>query len=42
VSWFQVYALFGSPLLVLGIGLFVYYIAVRGAQKDAERHVPGE
>jgi hypothetical protein len=43
VSWFEVYAYFGMPLVVLGVGLLVYYVAVRDAEKAERDHrVPGE
>jgi hypothetical protein len=43
VSWFQIYAFFGTPIIVLGIGMLMYYIAVRDAEKERDRHhLPGE
>ena len=43
MTWFQVYAFFGSPLIVLLIGLGVAYMAARDARIDERsHHVPGE
>ena len=39
MTWFQIYALYISPLLVLAAGLFVAFIAVRGAR---HKNLPGE
>jgi hypothetical protein len=39
MTWFQIYALFISPLVLLAAGLLVAFIAVRG---DRRKHLPGE
>jgi hypothetical protein len=43
VTWFQVYAFFISPLLVLAIGLGMYFIAARDLDRPRPKEVkPGE
>lgn len=43
MNWFEIYAFFGTPLIVLGIGAVMYFIAARDARKfDRDRQVPGE
>ncbi len=43
MTWFQVYAFFGGPLIVLLIGFGVAYLAARDARIDDRGHrIPGE
>lgn len=43
MTWFQIYAFYVSPLLVLGAGLLVYWIAARDLDRPPpERPTPGE
>jgi hypothetical protein len=42
MSWFEVYAFFGTPLIVLGIGMLVYFIAARDAPREPLDRAPGE
>jgi predicted membrane-bound dolichyl-phosphate-mannose-protein mannosyltransferase len=39
VTWFQIYALYLSPLIALAFGIVIYLIASRS---DRPRHLPGE
>ena len=43
MTWFELYAFFGAPPVVLGIGLLVYWIAANDLDgPKADRHQPGE
>jgi hypothetical protein len=42
MTWFQAYAFFGAPLIVLFIGLGVAYIAGRDGNRTEPGATPGE
>jgi hypothetical protein len=42
MTWFQLYAFFGGPLIVLIIGLGVAYAASRDGIDERSHRVPGE
>ena len=43
MTWFQAYAFFGGPLIVLLIGIGMAYWAVRDSRYDErDQHLPGE
>lgn len=43
MTWFEIYAVFGAPFVVLGIAMLVYWIAANDLDsRKADRHVPGE
>jgi len=39
MTWFQIYALYVAPVVLLGVGLLVYWIT---GWQDGRRHIPGE